>query len=230
MITMNGLRNGIWFAVAFGIRFAHIWQIRSVALRPSECAGRVQLIEVGLTARAPATVPEPCNAALDDFGFDQLQEGSPVRLRFYRDDPRTFEQMVVSNAEIAVRLIKKLARRLDSADELIEVLMHRDPRARVILGLSREAQFLGQKREDGSVLVPLTSDELAEQVGLSPRETQEVLKRLSRLKIVQLTGGGLVRYSVQAHTRAVDADGYIEIAGLSGLNPNGRHHIILPRR
>ena len=44
------------------------------------------------------------------------------------------------------------------------------------------------------------------------------------------TGGGLVRYSVQAHTREVDADGYLEIAGLSGDNPNGRHHIVLPKR
>jgi Bacterial Ig-like domain (group 2) len=44
------------------------------------------------------------------------------------------------------------------------------------------------------------------------------------------TGAGLVRYSVQAHTRDVDADGYIEIAGLSGANPNGRHHIVLPKR
>jgi hypothetical protein len=44
------------------------------------------------------------------------------------------------------------------------------------------------------------------------------------------TGGGLVRYSVQAHTRAVDSDGYIEIAGLSGANPNGRHHIVLQKR
>jgi hypothetical protein len=44
------------------------------------------------------------------------------------------------------------------------------------------------------------------------------------------TGNGLVRYSVQAHTRSVDADGYLEIAGLSGLNPNGRHHIILMKR
>jgi hypothetical protein len=44
------------------------------------------------------------------------------------------------------------------------------------------------------------------------------------------TGGGLVRYSVQAHTRDVDADGYIEIAGLSGANPNGRHHIVLQKR
>src|SRR5687767_8643211 len=68
---------------------------------------------------------------------------------------RTFEQMVVSNGEIAVRLVKKLARRLDAANELIEVLMHRDPKARVILGLSREAQFIGQRRDDGSIYVPL---------------------------------------------------------------------------
>jgi hypothetical protein len=44
------------------------------------------------------------------------------------------------------------------------------------------------------------------------------------------TGNGLVRYSVQAHTRSVDADGYIEIAGLSGLNPNGRHHVVILKR
>lgn len=104
---------------------------------------------------------------------------------------RTFEQMVVSNAEIAVRLIKKLSRRLDSANELIEVLMHRDPKARVILGLSREAQFLGQKRDDGSVLVPMDVAELAEQVGLTPAETEEVMKRLERLGIAHLEDAGI---------------------------------------
>ena len=43
-------------------------------------------------------------------------------------------------------------------------------------------------------------------------------------------GNGTVRYTVQAHTRTVDADGFIEVAGQSGLNPNGRHHVVLPRR
>ena len=33
------------------------------------------------------------------------------------------------------------------------------------------------------------------------------------------TGAATVRYSVQAHTRDVDADGYLEIAGLSGRQP-----------
>jgi CRP/FNR family transcriptional regulator, cyclic AMP receptor protein len=104
---------------------------------------------------------------------------------------RTFEQMVVSNAEIAVRMIKKLARRLDSANELIEVLMHRDPKARVILGLSREAEVIGQAQDDGSVRVPLSPAELAEQIGLSEAETDEVLKRLRRLRIVEPLEGGL---------------------------------------
>jgi CRP-like cAMP-binding protein len=105
---------------------------------------------------------------------------------------RTFEQMVVSNAEIAVRMIKKLARRLDSANELIEVLMHRDPKARVILGLSREAEAAGSRQPDGSVLVPMSHAELAEQVGLSEKETDDVLKRLRRLKIVEPVAAGLV--------------------------------------
>jgi hypothetical protein len=44
------------------------------------------------------------------------------------------------------------------------------------------------------------------------------------------TGSGLVRYTVQAHTRQVDADGYLEIAGQSGAYPNGRHRIVLQKR
>jgi hypothetical protein len=44
------------------------------------------------------------------------------------------------------------------------------------------------------------------------------------------TGNNLVRYTVQAHTRSVDADGYLEIAGQSGLNPNGRHHVVIFKR
>ena len=100
-------------------------------------------------------------------------------------DARTFGQMVVSNAEIAVRMITKLARRLDSANALIEVLMHRDPKARVILGLCRQAEMIGEEREDGSVWVPISRPELAAEIGLTEEETEEVLVRLRRLRIVQ---------------------------------------------
>jgi len=109
---------------------------------------------------------------------------------------KTFESMVVSNAEIAVRLIKKLARRLAAADALIEVLMHRDPKARVILGLAREADVIGQTRNDGRVLIPITESELAEQVGLGPEEVSAVVKRLGRLGMVQEEQEGYVIHDV----------------------------------
>ena len=107
-------------------------------------------------------------------------------------DAKTFEAMVLSNAEIAVLLIQKLARRLDNADALIEILLHRDPKARVILGLSREAEHAGVDRGDGSVLVPLTREGLATQVGLGTDAVAEVLARLTRLRIVRETPEGFV--------------------------------------
>ncbi|RLB57094.1 MAG: Crp/Fnr family transcriptional regulator [Deltaproteobacteria bacterium] len=99
-------------------------------------------------------------------------------------DGKTLQQMVVSNAEIAVRLIKKLARRLDGANQLIEILMHEDPKARVILGLSREAAVSGVKRDDGTVSVPLDSAGLAQQVGLPVSAVDGVLNRVVRLGII----------------------------------------------
>lgn len=112
-------------------------------------------------------------------------------------DARTFEHMVIGNAEIAVRLIKKLARRLDSANELIDVLMHRDPKARVILGLSRQADMIGRPRDDGAIVVPITKEDLAEEVGLEVAEVDEVIARLVRLRIVQEDKSGIVVSEMQ---------------------------------
>ncbi len=115
-------------------------------------------------------------------------------------DGRTFEQMVVSNTEIAVRLIKKMARRLDAANNLIEVLMHRDPKARVILGLSREAAIVGTPLEDGSVMVPSTESELAEQFGVDEKSLIDVFRRLDRLGIIDSRSDGvLVRDNERLH-------------------------------
>jgi CRP-like cAMP-binding protein len=109
-------------------------------------------------------------------------------------DARTFEAMVVGNTEIAVRLIKKLSRRLDSANALIEILLQQDPRVRVILGISRIAEEFGVQRQDG-VHVPTTTAELAAQIGLDEQRVIEVMSRLVRLRIVHAVpeGGWIVR-------------------------------------
>lgn len=107
-------------------------------------------------------------------------------------DGRTFEQMVVSSSEIAVRLIKKLSRRLDAADSLIGVLMRRDPQARVVMALAREADYTGQARADGRIVVPFDRDALAAHVGLSRQEVDQAMPRLVRLGLVAESAEGMV--------------------------------------
>ncbi len=112
-------------------------------------------------------------------------------------DGKTLQQMVVSNAEIAVRLIKKLARRLDAANTLIEILMHKDPKARVILGLSREASVAGDPTSDGTIRLPLDAAGLAQQVGLAQEQVDAVLARVMRLGMVRADAGGLIITDVE---------------------------------
>jgi CRP-like cAMP-binding protein len=102
--------------------------------------------------------------------------------------------MVVGNTEIAVRLIRKLARRLDGANSLIEILLEQDPRVRVILGISRVAEEFGTQRADG-VYVPATTAELAAQIGLEEPKVIEVMARLVRLRILHAVpeGGWIVK-------------------------------------
>jgi len=106
-------------------------------------------------------------------------------------DSKTFEAMVTGNTEIALRIIRKLAKRLDAADSLIEVLLYRDPKARVILGLSKVAEQNGQEVE-GGIFVPITAAELADQVGLDEPVAREVIERLVRSGMIQEVQGGWV--------------------------------------
>jgi CRP/FNR family transcriptional regulator, cyclic AMP receptor protein len=98
-------------------------------------------------------------------------------------EARTFEQMVARNAEIALRLIKKLAKRLASADTLVEILMHKDPKARVMLALARHADAFGE-HTDAGIRVRTTAVELAREVGVDESVAHEVMARLLRLRLV----------------------------------------------
>ncbi len=102
---------------------------------------------------------------------------------------KTLETMVSKNVEIALRLIKKLASRLDAADALVEILMHQDPRVRVILGLARWADTAGEANDAG-VEVALSIEELADDVGVEPAVAADVIARLRRLKLVRESAGG----------------------------------------
>jgi CRP/FNR family cyclic AMP-dependent transcriptional regulator len=103
-------------------------------------------------------------------------------------EARTLESMVTRSGEIAMRLIKKLAKRIEAADSLIELLMHRDPKARIMLALARHADAFGERTEDG-IRIRTSSDELARDVGVEPAVATEVMARLHKLRLATETPG-----------------------------------------
>ncbi len=97
-------------------------------------------------------------------------------------DAATLEQMIAKSTEIALRLVKKLARRLDSADEMIQILLHPDPKARVLMGLKRHAESFGEETGLG-VRVLVSATDLSREVGVDEAQVHDVLSRLRRLRI-----------------------------------------------
>lgn len=106
-------------------------------------------------------------------------------------EAKTLESMVARNAEIALRLIKKLAKRLDSADTLVEILMHRDPKARVMLALARHADAFGEPTAEG-IRIRTTPEDIAREVGVDRSVADEVMARLRRLRLVTEEPGAVV--------------------------------------
>ncbi len=90
---------------------------------------------------------------------------------------RVLEEMIVSNTEIALRLIRKLAKRLEATDSLVHVLLHREPEPRVIENLKRLASIHGWT-EGNDVTIQADCEAMAEQVGLELSEVQDIISRL----------------------------------------------------
>ena len=99
--------------------------------------------------------------------------------------PRTFEAMIRGSAEIAVRMIKKLAGRIEQGNQQIETLLLRDANHRVVHVLRKVAESLG-RQSDGGVYIPITLGELAGRVGLQDHEVAEVLERLAQAKLIMM--------------------------------------------
>ncbi|MBI2388953.1 MAG: Crp/Fnr family transcriptional regulator [Deltaproteobacteria bacterium] len=119
----------------------------------------------------------------------QVTDDGPARVLAI--DAKRFEHMIANNREIVLRLIKKLAARLDSADALIEILMHKDPKARVVRALARHAESFGQPTPQG-VRVLLDADDLAAQVNVDAAQTADVLSRLRRVRVISVEADGKI--------------------------------------
>ncbi|MGH2901853.1 MAG: Crp/Fnr family transcriptional regulator, partial [Solirubrobacteraceae bacterium] len=104
-------------------------------------------------------------------------------------DGTTFEAMLRARPEIALRMIRALATRLDSADQHVELLLLPTADHRVAQCLRRLAeeqlQLTGTPFSHGTaILVPRQASDIAERVGLPLSEVEEVIERLRTARLV----------------------------------------------
>lgn len=98
-------------------------------------------------------------------------------------DSSIFETMIRDSTEIAVRMIKKLAFRLQQTSRQMDLLMFRDPNSRVVHRLRQLAEQGGEERPEG-IAVSVSIHGLAEHLGLSEEEVGVVIQRLERARLV----------------------------------------------
>ena len=105
-------------------------------------------------------------------------------------DARTFEAMIRGNAEIAIRMIKKLADRLAEANEQIQNLLFADASTRVVQFLATAAEKAPRGPAGHELHVEV--GELAGRAGVRPDQADEVLTKLQKAKLLSVQPDGLV--------------------------------------
>jgi CRP-like cAMP-binding protein len=105
-------------------------------------------------------------------------------------DAKTFEAMIRGNAEIAIRMIKKLADRVAEANEQIENLLFADASSRVVHYLATAAEKAPKGAAGHEIHV--LPGELPGRVGVKPEQASEVLGKLTRSGIVQILPEGFL--------------------------------------
>lgn len=118
-------------------------------------------------------------------------------------DGTTFEAMLRARPEIALRMIKALATRLDSANQHVELLLLPTANHRVAQCLRHMAeeqlQLAGTPFSQGTaIFVPKQAADIAERVGLPLHEVTDVLDRLRGARLV-----------LRADDAGVERDGFI---------------------
>lgn len=94
------------------------------------------------------------------------------------------QEMVAGTGEVAIRLIRHLAERLEHANRFIDVLLEDDVTARVILAILETIQ-----KADGSAAPDITDEDLALQLGLEKTEVRLALQRLTRVGVLEVSSG-----------------------------------------
>lgn len=154
-------------------------------------AGRIRILKESHGRQRVVTTLGPG----DFFGEMAVVTGSPrsataevvEEAELLKVPADKLQEMITGNGEIAIRLIRHLAERLENANRFIDLLLEDDITARVILELQDELQAAG-----GSAPPDITDRELALKLGVDKTEVRGALRRLTRVGVVEVTSGFLL--------------------------------------
>ena len=109
--------------------------------------------------------------------------------RLFVIEGKTFEAMLRARPEIAMRIIKTLALRLEGANQQVELLLLPTPNHRVVQCLRHMAEeqmaLAGSQLTSGTaILVPKRVEDIAARVGLPVHEVIDVVDRLRGARLV----------------------------------------------
>lgn len=113
------------------------------------------------------------------------------RARLLVIEAAMFEAMLRGKSEIALRMIRALADRLERANQQIELLLLASPNHRVVQCLRRMADEQiaaagGGGGAEGAIYLPIQLADLATRVALPPAEVADVIERLRAAQLVVL--------------------------------------------
>ena len=101
------------------------------------------------------------------------------------------EKITENSPEVATKLLKRMAWRLKSADDLVGILMEGDPQVRVVLGIIRLMENDGITVPQG-ISFKLDPVDFASQIDVDAGDINVVVDQLARKAILELKGDGTV--------------------------------------
>jgi CRP-like cAMP-binding protein len=92
------------------------------------------------------------------------------------------QEMVVGAGEVAIRLIRHLAERIENANRFIDILLEDDVTARVILEIQDTID-----KADGSSAPDIVDEDLALRLGIRLEDVRRALRRLTRVGVIEFS-------------------------------------------
>ena len=190
-------------------RYAHDYEAGTVLFREGDVGAEMYVIQsgeveisrmVGDRRQSLAVLPPG-----EFFGEMAIVNDRPRsatatvrrRARLLVIDGHTFEAMLRGKTEIAVRMIKAMAGRLERANQQIELLLLKNSNHRVVQCLR---QLADEHNPDGggAVYLPVAHAEISVRVALPPDEVLDILQRLSMARLV-----------IHSSEAGIEGDGYV---------------------